>query len=58
MENIENAIIEINKVLKKHNCYFEISEWLSIYDTESKKWSEIDSEGTITNSRKLNIVKR
>ena len=43
MENIENAIIEINEVLKKHNCYFEISEWLSIYDTKNNNWKEIDS---------------
>jgi hypothetical protein len=45
MENIENAITEINKILKKHNCYLEISEWLSIYDKGNNKWKELDSDG-------------
>ena len=56
MQNIEKAIQEINEILEKNNCYFEISEWLSIFDKDGKGWREIEVDPT--NSAKIVIVKQ
>ena len=49
MKDFEKIVTEINKILKKNNCHLEVSEWLSIYDKDSKNWRELDSiDGELT----------